>query len=81
MIKYIILGCLILIAFVFIILMQQAHGYSYKGDKEVLSSDVIDDDIDDPYHENDWEDVAYNENDFEEDDYNSELEMFDDMFN
>lgn len=80
MIKYIILGCLILIAFIFILLVQFAHGHSYRGENELLTSDVVDDDTDDPYHENDWDDVAYNENDFDEDNYNVELEMFDDMY-
>ena len=45
-----------------------------------MTSDVIDDDTDDPYYENDWHDVAYNDNDFAEDDYNREIEVFDDMF-
>ena len=80
MLMYIILGCLILIAFIFILLVTFAHGHSYRGQNELLTSDVIDDDTDDPYYENDWHDIAYNDNDFAEDDYNREIEMFDNMF-
>jgi len=79
MLGYILLGSLLLVAVLFISLVQATRGTTLRGREELLTSDVVDDDTDDPYLENDWHDIAYNDNDFAEDDYNREIEMFDDM--
>lgn len=82
MLKYLILGILVLIATIVIILRISAgNGLNIKS-QEVYSSDVIDDDLDDPYRENDWLDNSYNDNDYLEDDYNENnvVEIDDTMF-
>lgn len=82
MLKYLILGILVLIATIVIILRISAgNGLNIKS-QEVYSSDVIDDDLDDPYRENDWLDNSYNDNDYLEDDYNENnvVEIDDNMF-
>ena len=89
MTKFILLGAMILIAIIFIIIKSRANNIIYKGQNKLLeknsmelfTSDVIDDDFDDPYRENDWSDVAYNENDYAEDDFNYNIELFDDLLN
>lgn len=82
MLKYLILGILVLIAVIVIILRISAGGGLNIKSQEVYSSDVIDDDLDDPYRENDWLDNSYNDNDYLEDDYNENnvVEIDDTMF-
>ena len=80
---YILLGAMILIALIFLTLIQKAKGSRYIGQnsRELFTSDVIDDDTDDPYFENDWKDISYIENDFKEDDWNASIDLYDDMIN
>ena len=78
--KLFILIVLIIVAVIFILVIFKVNGVKYIKDdtSEVFTSDTIDDDLDDPYYENDWKDIAYHENDYEEDDYN--IEFYDDLF-
>ena len=77
MIKWII-GALLLTAFVFfgLVKKKKKRTYSYDNDEdplagkhEIWTSDVIDDDIDDRYFENDWSSTDYNVNDFNNKNY------------
>ena len=83
MLKYLILAILLLIAAIVIILRISAGRNSVSvPSNEVYTSDVVDDDLDDPYRENDWLDNSYKDNDYLEDDYNENnvVEMDDTMF-
>lgn len=87
-----ILIALIFIAVVFLYLLLKMNNISFRGKDskirefvydnelsgEIFTSDVIDDDIDDRYRENDWSEVSYYDNDFKDDNY---IELFDDMLN
>ena len=75
----IILVILIIIGIIFTFVLKSIAGSGYKGEKEYLTPDVIDDDIDDHYQENDWDDTLWNINDFE--DNNFIYEMDDEIFN
>ena len=45
---------------------------------ELFTEDVVDEDLDDPYNESDWTDIAYNSDSWKEDDYNDEILMLED---
>lgn len=71
------LGSIVLIAIIFFALVSLSKGRSYSDDDEpeftkpteFWTSDVIDDDIDDKYRENDWSSTDYNINDFDNKNY------------
>ena len=75
-ILYIVIGAILLTAIVFFALVKLTGRNSYSNDEpeftkptEFWTSDVIDDDIDDRYKENDWSSTDYGVNDFDNKNY------------
>lgn len=62
MLLYIIIGSLLFCIILFATLVKLTGPKNES--KELFTEDVIDDDIDDAYWENDWDDIAWKDNDF-----------------
>lgn len=86
MIKILILITLFLIAIFYCFVSIKINKIKYKGKEvsmreespELFTEDVVDEDLDDPYNESDWTDIAYNSDSWKEDDYNDEILMLED---
>lgn len=62
MLLYIIIGSLLFCIILFATLVKLTGPKNES--EELFTEDVIDDDIDDAYWENDWDDIAWEDNDF-----------------